>query len=526
MSGAPTRTEARLHHGSIFRIAPEGAQLVRTTEQLEEQLRRRLRVHSVIWALATGVVALIALVERQAQLRADPSTIWTQPPLPGVLVVISLVTFAAVWLLAPHRRLGLTRLRAVEWFGVAMTATFLVIDEALDLRGMQSVLAIKPMDLGLGLGAPWGALIVAYGVLIPSSLRHSVVRTIVLLACSFLPELLVLPEIGGIGPGIPTYLAMKGITVLVLSALALYGSYRIGELTESLDSARRLGQYVLKQTLGAGGMGTVYLAQHQLLRRPCAVKLIRDDLANDEATIVRFEREVQAAAALTHPNTVQIYDYGRTEDGTFYYAMEYLPGIALEELVQREGPQPVPRVISILVQLCGALGEAHGRGLVHRDLKPGNVMLCERGGMRDVVKLLDFGLVAGLRDGRPDGRVTRAETVMGTPDFMSPEQARGDGQETALSDIYSLGVLGYFLLTGRAPFEGRAPMEILAAQLYEAPEPIAERRPDIPPRLAITIMRCLAKDPGERYPNATALRRALENAALDAQPVVGITAPS
>ena len=517
MSSASRGTDAPLRHRSAFRIAPEGAQLVRTTAQLEEQLRRRLRVHSVIWALATGVVALIALIERQAQLRADPSTIWTQPPLPGVLVVISLVTFAAVWLLAPHRRLGLTRLRAVEWFGVAMTATFLVIDEALNLRGMQSVLAIKPMDLGLGLGAPWGALIVAYGVLIPSSLRHSVVRTIVLLACSFLPELFVLPAIGGIGPGIPTYLAMKGITVLVLSALALYGSYRIGELTESLDSARQLGQYVLRQTLGAGGMGTVYLAQHQLLRRPCAVKLIRDDLAGDEATIVRFEREVQAAAALTHPNTVQIYDYGRTEDGTFYYAMEYLPGIALEELVQREGPQPVARVVSILVQLCGALGEAHGRGLVHRDLKPGNVMLCERGGMQDVVKLLDFGLVAGRRD----GRLTRAETVMGTPDFMSPEQARGDGQETALSDIYSLGVLGYFLLTGRAPFEGRAPMEILAAQRYETPEPITDRRSDIPPRLAITIMRCLAKDPDERYPNAMALRRALESATLVQQPLVG-----
>lgn len=283
---------------------------MRTTGQLEEQLRKRLRVHSVIWALATGVVALIAMVERQAQLRADPSTIWTQPPLPGVLLVISLVSVAAVWLLAPRRRLGLKRLRAVEWLGVAMTATFLVIDEVLDLHGMRSVLAIKPMDLGLGLGAPWGTLIVAYGVLIPSSLRHSTVRTIVLLTCSFVPELFVLPDIGGVGPGIPTYLAMKGITVLVLSALALYGSYRIGELTESLDSARQLGQYVLKQALGAGGMGRVYLAQHQLLRRPCAVKLIRDDLAGDEATIVRFEREVKAAAELTHPNTVQIYDYG------------------------------------------------------------------------------------------------------------------------------------------------------------------------------------------------------------------------
>lgn len=508
-SGAPRAREPSLRHGLALRIAPEGAQLVRTTGQLEEQLRRRLRVHSVIWAFAMGLVALIATVARQAELQEDPSTFWTDPPLPGALFTISAISMVGVVLLAPRRRLRLVHLRAIEWLGVATTAAFLIIDEVLDLRLAREVIPIKPMDMGLALAAPWGTLIVAYGVLIPSSLRHSTVRTLILVACAFLPELIVLPEFG-FRDEVLTYLAMKIVTVLVLSALALYGSYRIGELTESLDSARQLGQYVLKQELGSGGMGTVYLAQHQLLRRPCAVKLIRDELAGDEPTITRFEREVQAAAALTHPNTVQIYDYGRTEDGTFYYAMEYLPGIALEQLVQQEGPQPVARVASILCQLCGALGEAHARGLVHRDLKPGNVMLCERGGMADVVKLLDFGLVAGLRDGRPDGRITRARTVIGTPDFMSPEQARGDGQETALSDIYSLGMLGYFLLTGRAPFEGRAPMEILAAQLYETPEPITARRPDIPPRLASAIMRCLAKEPEERYPNTAALRRALE----------------
>ena len=510
VSASPVHEDSRsTHHAPGFRMVPEGAKHVHTTRELEEELRKRLRVEAIIWAFATGVIALTATLVQRDQLRIDASRFWTAPPLPGVLFVICVVTIGVAWLLSPQRHLGIVQLRAIEWVGVATTASFLVIDEALDLRGMRSALSIKPMDLGLGLGAPWGALIVAYGVLIPSNLRHSLLRTLALAACAFLPELLVLPPSGGLSPGVVTYLTMKLIAVAVLSALAIYGSYRIDELREDARSARQLGQYTLRRALGEGGMGSVYLAEHQFLRRPCAIKLIRSELATDEAARARFEREVQSAAALTHPNTVQIYDYGRSEDGAFYYAMEYLPGVSLDELIEQQGPISPARAVRILTQLCGALGEAHARGLVHRDLKPGNVMLCERGGVEDVVKLLDFGLVAGLREGVSDPKITQAGMILGTPAFMSPEQCSGEADVTSLSDIYSLGALGFFLMIGHAPFVGRSEIQVLAAHLYESPRSISELRPDVPLELASVLERCLAKDPTLRYSDAASLEHAL-----------------
>lgn len=490
------------------RMVPEGAKAVHTRRELEEQLRKRLRVEAVIWALATGMIALTVTIT-SGNLRGDPITFWTKPPLPGVLFLLSLATVGVVWLLSPTRQLGVARLRIIEWLGVAATAAFLVVDETLDLRGMGEVIALKPMDLGLGLGAPWGALIVAYGVLIPSNLRHALVRTMALVACAFVPELVAFPAMGGLVENADVYLAIKFITVAIFGALALYGSYRIDELSEDARSARQLGQYVLRQSLGEGGMGSVYLADHQLLRRPCAVKLIRPELARNRAATARFEREVQSAAALTHPNTVQIYDYGQSADGTLYYAMEYLPGSPLDAVVDREGPFDPRRVVHVLTQLCGALAEAHARGLVHRDVKPANVMLCERGGRHDVAKLLDFGLVAGLRPEPVDPKISHDGMVIGTPAFMSPEQCRGDAAVTPASDIYSLGALGYFLITGKEPFTGSSAMQVMLAHLHDAPRPVLELRPDAPPVLASVIERCLAKDPFERFSSAAMLEEAL-----------------
>src|SRR5262249_22791118 len=178
-----------------------------------------------------------------------------------------------------------------------------------------------------------------------------------------------------------------------------------------------------------GGMGEVYLAEHRLLRRPCAVKLIRPERVSDPHSLDLFEREVQATAGLTHPNTVEVYDYGRTEDGTFYYVMEYLSGLTLEELVCRHGPLPPGRVVFLLRQVCDALQEAHDAGLVHRDVKPGNIMVCTRGGMHDVAKLLDFGLVEPQDSGKTDGRLA----LVGTPTYMSPEQATARNRPDARS---------------------------------------------------------------------------------------------
>jgi serine/threonine-protein kinase len=206
---------------------------------------------------------------------------------------------------------------------------------------------------------------------------------------------------------------------------------------------------------------------------------------------------------------VQVYDYGHTEDGTFYYVMEYLPGLTLEALVAKSGPLPPARAIHFLRQVCGALTEAHSHGLTHRDVKPGNVMICERGGIHDVAKLLDFGLVlppAGDADGE---KLTQDGTVTGTPDYLSPEQAGGQEAVDARSDIYSVGALAYYLLTGLPPFAGRTGMKVIAAHLYEVPEPLSRHRPDVPADLEAVILRCLAKVPEKRFHDVESLDRAL-----------------
>jgi eukaryotic-like serine/threonine-protein kinase len=308
-----------------------------------------------------------------------------------------------------------------------------------------------------------------------------------------------------------------GFFVALAAVIAVVACSRIEILRRQAGEARKLGQYVLKEKLGEGGMGEVYLAQHVLLRRPCALKLIRPERAGDSKNLRRFEREVQATATLTHPNTVQVYDYGHTEDGTFYYVMEYLPGSTLEALVKQAGPLPPARAIHFLRQVCGALEEAHARGLIHRDIKPGNVMICERGGIPDVAKLLDFGRVLPPAGDADDDKLTQDGTVAGTPAYLSPEQAGGEGTVDARSDIYSVGALAYLLLTGRPPFAGRTGMKMIAAHLYEVPEPLSRHRPDVPADLEAVILRCLAKDPNAGFPDAASLNAALSSCAAAGQ---------
>jgi tRNA A-37 threonylcarbamoyl transferase component Bud32 len=491
---------------SARRIAPAGFRMeagaspIQTGDEFESQLRGRLRVASLIWACATLVIGVTAIVTHWEEIHAKPGLLFTEPPLPAVLLLMTLVTVLLTLYLAPARAITLPRLRAVEWIIVAMTAGFFVFNQTLSLSaGTAFDIRDNAMDLGAGLGAPWAAFIVAFGALAPSSARHCAVRTAVFAACAFVPEMLIFPRTIGFGGDAGTYLAIKVITVATMSALAIYGAHRIGVLRRDVKEARQLGQYVLRRTLGSGGMGEVYLAEHQFLRRSCAVKLIRPEQAGDEETLARFEREVRAAARLTHPNTIQIFDYGRAEDGTFYYAMEYLPGISLQDMVDEHGPLPPARAVHVLTQLCGALREAHGYGLVHRDIKPGNVMLCERGGLHDVAKLLDYGLVVTSHSGEKDVKLTQAGMIVGTPAFMSPEQCGGDAEVTAASDIYSLGAVAYFLLTGAAPFAGRSAMQMMAAHLYETPKPLSELHPDITPALSNAIARSLEKSPSGRF---------------------------
>jgi serine/threonine protein kinase len=277
-----------------------------------------------------------------------------------------------------------------------------------------------------------------------------------------------------------------------------------------VQQARRLGQYTLDEKVGEGAMGIVYRAHHAMLRRPTAIKLLAPQRMGQK-NLLRFEREVQLTAMLTHPNTVAIYDYGRTPDGVFYYAMEFLDGIDLEDLVRHYGAQSEGRVTHILRQVCSALAEAHGLGVIHRDIKPGNIILTVRGGEPDVAKVVDFGLVKELDTaGGTDTSSLDSNVLVGTPLYLSPEAITAPDSVDARSDLYALGAVGYFLLTGEPLFHGRTIMELCAHHLHTAPTPPSVRLGHaIDERLESALMACLSKNPADRPSSAQSLHEAL-----------------
>jgi serine/threonine-protein kinase len=482
----------------------------RSVVEIQQLLRKRLLVILLIISVFYAV-QLVRAVSIHFHWLTGPST-------PGfILGVYGLILVTAgglARLLWSGRALSLWSLRAIELVTFLQIIAFAAWITQAELRSewvrqytmtddQSTVLVTRAHALN------WFALIVLYGTLIPNTWRRcAAVTGVMALTPLAVGAALGLSDDLLRAHLLPVYLTDMAIWVGTGVAVAVYGSYRIEVLRQEAAEARKLGQYRLRRRLGTGGMGEVYLAEHVLLRRPCALKIIRPERAGDPQHLARFEREVRATAALTHPNTVQIFDYGHTEDGTFYYVMEYLPGLTLDLLVQEHGPLPPARTVHVLRQLCEALGEAHAHGLVHRDVKPGNVMLCERGGAHDVVKLLDFGLVIPPAR-NPDEKLTQEGAVTGTPAYLSPEQAGGSEDLDARSDIYSLGALAYFLLTGRAPFADRSALQMLAAHLYEKPQPLTEHHPDVPADLEAVVLRCLAKDRGSRFPDAASLDAAL-----------------
>lgn len=275
-------------------------------------------------------------------------------------------------------------------------------------------------------------------------------------------------------------------------------------LRKQVQNVRKLGQYTLIEKLGEGGMGVVYRAQHAMLRRPTAVKLLPSDKVG-ELSLARFEKEVQLTAMLSHPNTVTVFDYGRTPDDIFYYAMELLDGATLAEVVELGGPLSAPRTIHILEQAAGALAEAHGINLIHRDIKPVNIMLVDQGGSADVTKVLDFGLVKEIK-GMGDAALTQVDTVTGTPLYLAPEAITAPSSVDERSDIYALGAVGYYLLTGHHVFGGSTTVEICSHHLHSKPEPPSKRiKKPVPADLEALILACLAKDPAERPQDAKTL---------------------
>jgi eukaryotic-like serine/threonine-protein kinase len=357
--------------------------------------------------------------------------------------------------------------------------------------------------------AGWAILIFTYGILMPNTWRRALA---ILLPTACLPYALIfglrwqVPAMEGLLQGDKFGIAVPIPLIAVL--IAVFSSHVITAIRREAFKSKQLGQYVLKTKIGSGGMGEVYQAEHQLLKRPCAVKLIKPSQAADAMSLARFEREVQATAKLTHWNTVEIYDYGHADDGTFYYVMELLPGLSLDQLVKYHGPLPPERAVHFLRQVCRALREAHSKGLIHRDIKPANIIAAERGGVYDVAKLLDFGLVREQASEQGDARTMPRESAGGSPLFMCPEQVRAYDRLDARSDIYSLGAVAYYLVTGHAPFEGDSIAEILDALAHEPVQPPADVHPGVPSDLEAVIIRCMAKLPRNRYQDTDSLDKA------------------
>ena len=297
--------------------------------------------------------------------------------------------------------------------------------------------------------------------------------------------------------------AGTAVAITTITSRIIYG------LEEKVREARQLGPYTLVERIGGGGMGVVYRAHHAMLRRPTAVKVLPPEKMGAE-NLVRFEREVQLTSQLTHPNTISIYDYGRTPDGLFYYAMEYLEGFTLTELVEAAGPLPAPRVARLMRQVAGSLDEAHRVGLIHRDIKPDNIMVCDRGGICDVIKVLDFGLVKEMQSS--EAALSQVNAVVGTPLYMSPESITSPDTVGVPSDIYAFGAVAYYLAAGRHVFQAKTIVEICSHHLTTPPEPLSGHvAGPLPVAMEELILACLAKQAKDRPPSAAALERALDS---------------
>ncbi|MBX3125720.1 MAG: serine/threonine protein kinase [Polyangiaceae bacterium] len=446
----------------------------------------------------------------------------------GVIVARGLVEHGSIAreLSSPSRwfHIGATVVVGAVPLALRRPRSALVLD-SLDIGGLLVLSALLVLNAGLfeirtvsvfNLALSSGLAAVLRSVLVPSTpgrtlglgLGASAMAVAVFFASALHPAWPV-KQVGFDGWPLSFQLISLVLWLGALNATAVVASRVIYKLRHEVRVARRLGQYVLGEKIGAGGMGVVYRATHAMLRRDTALKLLPPDVVGATA-LRRFEREVVETARLRHPNTVAIYDYGRTPEGVFYYAMEYLDGLTVGELVSECGPLPPGRVVHLLAQACASLEEAHGKGLVHRDIKPANIMVTGHPGAYDLVKVLDFGLVKDLTLPSAQQSLGGSEFVVGTPQYMPPESITAPERVDRRSDLYALCAVGYLLLTGTPVFEGHNVVELCAAHLDLAPQPPGERLGRaVPAELEALLLSGLAKSPDARPESAKALRDAL-----------------
>ena len=369
-------------------------------------------------------------------------------------------------------------------------------------------------------GISWvGVWIVSFSLIVPSTTGKVLLAS--LAAASTTPLLYVWGQAAGAPP--LENMSQLFIANYICAGIAVVNSRVVFKLGADLGSALRMGSYQLVEKLGQGGMGEVWKAEHRMLARPAAIKLVStrsgSSSTGSSPEAQRLEREVQATAQLRSPHTVEVYDYGLTDDGRFYYVMELLDGLDLEQLVERHGPMPAERAVRVLEQMCHSLAEAHANGLVHRDVKPANIFLCRYGRDLDFVKVLDFGLVRRSGEvSRGDAKLTEVGGFAGTPAYGSPESAEGSGTPVdERSDIYSLGCVAYWLLTGRTVFKASSPMLMLVQHLHTEPErPSLAAAGYVPPELDELIMSCLEKQPADRPASADEIAERLRSIHFDA----------
>jgi serine/threonine-protein kinase len=378
------------------------------------------------------------------------------------------------------------------------------------------------------MGVPWECCwIILFPLLAPNTPGKTLVAA--LMAASTAPFVFLLSKSVGATSAeapVPFTFAYFLLTTYLCAGVSFVISLNVNNVARQLKKARDVGSYKLVKRLGEGGMGEVWVARHRMLARPAAVKLIRPEvLGADEhsrkTALRRFEREAQATAALRSYHTIDVYDFGSTEDGAFYYVMELLRGLNLESLVTRFGPVDPGRAVSLLRQACHSLGEAHGNGMIHRDIKPANIHVCRLGPSfdYDFVKVLDFGLVkSGDAKQLGETDLTAEGVSAGTPAFMAPEMAMGNREIDGRADIYCLGCVGYWLVTGRRVFEHDTALAIVVAHVQEQPVPPSQRTElDIPAALERIILKCLEKDPADRPQGAAELDAMLASCMADCE---------
>ena len=458
-------------------------------ESTRQLLRERLIIASVILATTFAVVQLLVWLNGMNSTTAMLARIEVVVCLSGVVLLIK-------------RRpdLSLKQLRWIEIFVVAIPLLELLYVQYLETNRLIEI--GNPYQVPALMGAIGGViclLVATYAMFIPSNWRRTAVIAFVSATLPTILTVLQFKYISGL-QGVEFIRFATPFLLFATATVATIAAHFVRSIRQDAESARQYGQYHLTTEIGQGGMGVVYRAEHRMLKRPAAIKLIRAECAASEEAITKFEQEVQMTATLSHWNTVQIYDYGRTDNGDFFYVMEYLEGTTLAQRLKADGAMKPEIAVNVICQICNGLEEAHLRKLVHRDLKPANIFLTNCGSQYNLVKILDFGLATS--HARPD----QDRSVSGSPPYMSPEQIRGelvDGR----SDIYSIGCVLYECLNGQPLFSGTSISDVFNKHL--ASHPGIELRSGLANDLGPIIEKCIAKSPKDRYQDVASLRAAL-----------------